>query len=170
MLEIRNKIKKLVKEYYQEEFRETEFDPKNDKVNYAGRVFDEKEIQNLVDSALDFWLTEGRFSQEFENKLSNFYDNSEIILTNSGSSSNLLAISALTSPKLGKKQLMPGDEIITVAAGFPSTLSPILQNNFVPVFVDVDLETYNISIENIEDAVSNKTKAIFILTSPNPSL
>lgn len=169
MSETRKKIRELVKEYYQEEFKQIKFNSQKDKVNYAGRVFNEKEIQNLVDSSLDFWLTEGRFSNEFEAKLSKFYDGSEIILTNSGSSANLLAISALTSPKLGNKQLKPGNEVITVAAGFPSTLAPIIQNNLIPVFVDVDLETYNISTDNLEKAISGKTKAIFLAhTLGNP--
>jgi CDP-6-deoxy-D-xylo-4-hexulose-3-dehydrase len=168
-MSIRKEIRRLVKEYYKVNFKNNKFVKGQNRVNYAGRVFNEKEIQNLVDSALDFWLTEGRFTESFEKKLSEYYDNSEIILTNSGSSANLLAISALTSPKLGSKQLKPGDEVITVAAGFPATLSPIIQNNLVPVFVDVDVGTYNISTENLERVVSEKTKAIFIAhTLGNP--
>ena len=169
MSKLRDDIKQLVKKYYEEEVLPTKALSENENINYAGRIFDEKELCNLVDSSLDFWLTEGRFSKEFVKRLSVFYDNSHILLTNSGSSANLLAISALSSPLLGDKRLSPGDEIITVAAGFPSTLAPIIQNNFVPVFVDVDLETYNISTDDLESAITDKTKAIFVAhTLGNP--
>lgn len=123
----------------------------------------------LVDSALDFWLTAGRFSEDFAGKLEAYYDVSDVILVNSGSSANLLAVSALTSELLGDKRLMPGDEVITVAAGFPVTVAPILQNNLVPVFCDVDLGTYNIDITHLTDAVSDRTRAIFLAhTLGNP--
>lgn len=139
------------------------------RVNYAGRVFDEHELVNLVDSSLDFWLTAGRYAEEFSGKLEDFYDVSDVILTNSGSSSNLLAVSALTSETLGDKRLLPGYEVITVAAGFPSTVSPIVQNRLVPVFVDVELGTYNIDVSQLEDAYSPRTKAVFIAhTLGNP--
>ena len=166
---IRNKIHELVKKYYDEEFRKVGYTPGKDKVNYAGRVFDEKELINLVDSSLDFWLTSGRFSEEFVEKLEDYYGIENVILTNSGSSANLLAVSALTSPKLGNKKLKPGDEIITIAAGFPSTLSPIIQNQLVPVFVDVDIGTYNIKTSYLEKAISENTRAIFLAhTLGNP--
>ena len=129
--EIRNEIKKLVKEYYKIKFKKNEFIRGKTKINYAGRVFDENELINLVDSSLDFWLTAGRFSEEFTIKLADYFDVSDVILTNSGSSANLLSISALLSQKLGNKKLIPGDEVITVAVGFPSTVAPIVQNNLV---------------------------------------
>ena len=166
---IRSKIKKLVQEYFKVKYKKSKFIPSRTKVNYAGRVFDEKELINLVDSSLDFWLTAGRFSEEFQIKLSDYFDISDIILTNSGSSANLLAISALTSQKLGKKRLVSGDEVITVAAGFPATVAPIVQNNLVPVFIDVDLGTYNAIPKKIRQAISPKTKAIFLAhTLGNP--
>lgn len=135
---------------------------KKGRINYAGRVYDEKEIISLVDSSLDFWLTQGRYADEFEKKLAEFLNVKYSLLTNSGSSANLLAISSLTSPLLGKKALKPGDEAITIACGFPTTLNPILQNNLVPVFIDVELGTYNIQVKKIEKAITKKTKAIFI--------
>jgi CDP-4-dehydro-6-deoxyglucose reductase, E1 len=169
LLKIRKEILEKTKDYYKIKYQDNPFIPGQSKVNYAGRVFDEKELVNLVDSSLDFWLTSGRFSEEFANKLANFLDISDIILVNSGSSANLLAITALTSEKLGDKRLKPGDEVITVASAFPTTVAPILQNNLVPVFIDVELGTYNIIPERIEEAVSDKTKAIFIAhTLGNP--
>lgn len=142
--------------------KEEEFIPGESIVNYAGRVYDEKEIISLVDSSLDFWLTAGRFAKKFEEKLAKFLGIKFCLLANSGSSANLLAISALTSPKLGEKRLKHGDEVITTACGFPTTLNPIIQNNLTPVFVDVDLGTYNIQTEMIEEAISDKTKAIIV--------
>lgn len=138
-------------------------------INYAGRVFDEKEVQGAVEASLDFWLTEGRFARQFETGLAAKVGVKHVSLVNSGSSANLLALTALTSPLLGKKHLKPGDEVITVAAGFPTTLNPILINRLVPVFVDVDIPTYNAKVEEIEAAVSEKTCAIFIAhTLGNP--
>ena len=128
------------------------FVPGKTRVNYAGRVFDHEEMVKLVDSSLDFWLTAGRYAEEFGGKLEDFYDVSDVILTNSGSSSNLLAISALTAESLGERRLAPGDEVITVAAGFPSTVAPIVQNRLVPVFLDVDVGTYNIDASKLEEA------------------
>ena len=130
--------------------------------HYAGRIFDEKEMMTLVDSALDFWLTAGRYAEKFEEQFAKFLGIKYCILTNSGSSANLLAISALTSPKLGEKKLKKGDEVITTACGFPTTLNPIIQNGLKPVFVDVKLGTYNIHVDQIENALSERTKAIFI--------
>ncbi len=137
------------------------FIPKKTKINYAGRVFDEKEIVNLVDASLDFWLTAGRYAQEFENKFADFLKVKHCLLVNSGSSANLLAVSALTSPLLKENQLKAGDEVITTACGFPTTLNPIFQNNLVPVFIDVELGNYNIQGKKIEKAITKKTKAIF---------
>lgn len=167
---IKNEIFKKVKQYYEEKFKnEKEFIPGKTKINYAGRVFDEKEIINLVDSALEFWLTAGRYTKEFEKKLANFIGTKYCALTNSGSSANLLAVSALTSYKLGDRRVNPGDEIITVAAAFPTTIAPIIQNRAVPVFVDIELETYNIDTSKLEDALLEKTKAVFLAhTLGNP--
>lgn len=138
-------------------------------VRYAGRKYNADEMNAVVDSALDFWLTAGRFAKQFEEGLAKFIGVKHCLLTNSGSSANLLAISALTSPKLGEKQLRPGDEIITVACAFPTTINPILQNNLVPVFLDVGIGNYNIQANNIEAAISEKTKAIFLAhTLGNP--
>jgi CDP-4-dehydro-6-deoxyglucose reductase, E1 len=168
-LEIREQILKLTKEYYLSKFGHKSFIPGESRINYSGRVFDENELINLVDSSLDYWLTEGRFSELFSQKISSFLNVQNVILTNSGSSSNLIAFSALTSEKLGEKRLKPGSEVISVAAGFPSTVSPIIQNNCIPVFVDVDLTTYNINIDMMRRAVSEKTKCIFIAhTLGNP--
>lgn len=167
---IRKKIREGVKEYFEEELSQREeFMPGKTKVNYAGRIFDEREIQNLVDASLDFWLTSGRFTKEFSRKIKEFHGIKHALLTNSGSSANLLAITALTSPKLGNKRLLPGDEVITVAAGFPMTLAPIIQNQLVPVFFDIELGSYNIDVELLEKAITKKTKAIFLAhTLGNP--
>ncbi len=145
------------------------FTPGESYIRYAGRVYDEKEMISLVDSALDFWLTAGRFAKQFEEEFAKFLGVKHCILTNSGSSANLLAISTLTSPKLGERRLKPGDEVITVAAAFPTTVNPIVQNNLVPVFLDVDVGTYNIQADKIEEALTEKTKAIFLAhTLGNP--
>jgi CDP-6-deoxy-D-xylo-4-hexulose-3-dehydrase len=141
---------------------ELTFIPGTSPIPYAGRVFDEKEIIALVDASLDFWLTTGRYAEQFEKNLAQFLGMKYCLLTNSGSSANLLAISTLTSKKLGKKRLQPGDEVITTACGFPTTLNPIIQNNLVPVFLDVDIGSYNIKVDCIEPAISEKTKAIMI--------
>ena len=146
-----------------------EFIPGKTRVNYAGRVFDEKEISNAVEASLDFWLTEGRFSEEFSEKIAEFLEVEHVLLTNSGSSANLLAFSALTSEKLGDKRLKPGDEVISVAAGFPATVTPIIQYGLIPVFVDVDIPTYNIDIEMMRKAITPKTRCIFLAhTLGNP--
>jgi len=167
--EIKKEIFSKIDEYYHLKFQNQEFIPGKSRVNYAGRVFDENELINLVDSALDFWLTEGKYCEEFAVKISEYLSIENVILTNSGSSANLLAISALTSEKLKDKRLQPGDEIITVAAGFPSTVAPIIQNNLIPVFIDVDIPTYNANVDALEKAVSSKTKAIFLAhTLGNP--
>ncbi len=166
---LRQDILALVKEFYKEEWPGKEFKPGTTPLEYAGRVFDEQELVNLVDSSLDFWLTTGRYAQEFERKFAGYLNRRYALLTNSGSSANLLAVSALTSPKLKERQLMPGDEVVTVACGFPTTVNPIYQNNLVPVFVDVDLSTYNANIDQLESSISSCTKAIFLAhTLGNP--
>ena len=166
---IRKQIIELVKTYYQEEFKKNTKYISGEKIPFSGRVFDQDEIVNLVESSLDFWLTSGRYAMEFEIKFSNFMDVEYALLVNSGSSANLVALSTLTSPKLGDKRLKKGDEVITVAAGFPTTVNPIIQNGLVPVFVDVELDTYNISIDELKKAISPKTKAIMIAhTLGNP--
>jgi len=156
-------------EYHQARFAKTDFIPGKSKVNYAGRVFNEQEIVNAVEASLDFWLTEGRFSEEFAEKIADFLGIEHVLLTNSGSSANLLAFSALTSEKLGDRRLKPGDEVISVAAGFPATVTPIIQYGLIPVFVDVDFPTYNINIEMMRKAITPKTRCIFIAhTLGNP--
>jgi len=167
--DIRQKITEKVREFYKHREPQSKFISGKTRIDYAGRVYDEKEMINLVDAALDFWLTAGRYAQQFEKEFAKFLGLKYCLLTNSGSSANLLAISALTSPKLGERRLKPGDEIITTACGFPTTLNPIVQNNLIPVFVDIDLGTYNIQTDKIEKAISKKTKAIFIAhTLGNP--
>jgi CDP-4-dehydro-6-deoxyglucose reductase, E1 len=167
--ELRKDIAALVTEYYKVKFTKKMFVPGDTPVHYAGRVFDEQEMTFLVDSALDFWLTSGRFSEEFESKLAAFLDLKFAMLVNSGSSANLLALAALTSPLLGDMRLRAGDEVILVAAGFPTTVNPIIQHGMIPVFVDVDLGTYNANIEEIRKAIGPKTRAIFLAhTLGNP--
>ena len=167
--QLRKDITKLVKEFYTEKFGQKVFNEGKSMVHYAGRVFDEKELVNAVDASLDFWLTEGRFSEEFSDKIADFLGVNHVLLTNSGSSANLLAFSALTSDKLGDRRLQAGDEVISVAAGFPATVTPIIQYGLIPVFVDVELPTYNIDIEMMRKAITSKTKCIFIAhTLGNP--
>jgi len=166
---IRQEIFALVEKLYKLKYQEKSFIPGKTPVRYAGRVFDEKDIKNLVDSSLDFWLTSGRYAEEFESRLAQYFDVSDVVLVNSGSSANLIALSTLTSPKLGARRLKPGDEVITVAAGFPSTVAPIIQNNLVPVFIDVKVGTYNAIPEQLKEAIGPKTRAIFLAhTLGNP--
>jgi CDP-4-dehydro-6-deoxyglucose reductase, E1 len=165
---LRAEILEKVKDYYAEAFKAKEY-KKGGRIPFAGRVFDEKELINLVDASLDFWLTAGRYSNEFEYEFAEFMNVEHCLLVNSGSSANLVALTTLTSPKLGDKRLKKGDEVITVAAGFPTTINPIIQNGLVPVFLDVDLRTYNIDVSQLEQAYSEKTKAIMIAhTLGNP--
>ena len=152
-----------VREYYSAAFGGGKiFRPGVDKVNYAGRVFDENEMCNLVDSALEFWLTAGRYANAFERKLAETLQVKHALLVNSGSSANLLAFMALTSPMLGERQIKRGDEVITVACGFPTTVAPIVQYGAVPVFVDVDVKTANIIPEQLASALSDRTRAVMI--------
>ena len=160
--EAREQIKALVKEYYKD-FKEPveskdNFKP-GDRVSYASRVYDEREMQALTDAMLDFWLTTGRFSKEFEKNFSEWLGVKYAHLVNSGSSANLIAFSVLTAPELGDRQIKRGDEVITVACGFPTTITPILQYGAVPVFVDVTIPQYNIDVSQLEEALSDKTKA-----------
>ncbi len=138
------------------------FTPGDSTVRYAGRVYDGEELARLVDSSLDFWLTSGRFNEEFESRLAEFLGVEWVMTVNSGSSANLTAFSALTSPKLKDRRVKPGDEVIAVAAGFPTTVNPVIQNRAVPVFVDVELGTYVPAMEQIEAALSPRTKAVMI--------
>ncbi|MEE3260390.1 MAG: DegT/DnrJ/EryC1/StrS family aminotransferase, partial [Pseudomonadota bacterium] len=147
---IREEIFDKVRELYEVKYKSPRLINEKPIVRYAGRVFDEKELLNLVDSSLDFWLTAGRYADEFETRFADLFDVSDAILVNSGSSANLIAVSTLTSPKLGERRLRPGDEVITVASGFPSTVAPIIQNQLIPVFVDVSLETFNAIPDQVE--------------------
>ena len=146
--------------FYQERFAQRSFHPGKDTVHYAGRVFDADELVKLVDSSLDFFLTASRYCDQFEADFAEFFGLSNAFLVNSGSSANLAALTALTSPKLGKRRLLPGDEVITVAAGFPTTLAPIVQNRLIPVFVDVSLGDYTAIPEQLEEAIGPRTRAI----------
>jgi CDP-4-dehydro-6-deoxyglucose reductase, E1 len=159
---LRKDIQARVRKYYRKAFGNKEFIPGKTYIPYSGRVFDEQELVNLIDAGLDFWLTTGRFADAFEKDFAAFLKRKYAFLCNSGSSANLLAVSALTSPYLKGRRLRPGDEIITTACGFPTTLNPILQNNGVPVFVDVELENYNIRVPLLEKALSARTRAVFI--------
>ncbi len=166
---LRTQILDLVAKYYELNFTPDDFIPGKTNVPISGRVFDAAELQYLVDSSLDFWLTTGRFANQFEKKFSRLFGLRHAILTNSGSSANLLALSCLTSPSLGEKRLLPGDEIITVAAGFPTTINPIIQNRLTPVFVDITLPTYNIDVSQLESALSKRTRAVILAhTLGNP--
>lgn len=166
--EARTEILKLVKEYAQRYHSQEEF-KEGDKINYASRVYDYEEIVNLVDSSLEFWLTTGRYTIEFEEKLAEYLGVKYCSFVNSGSSANLLAFMTLTSPLLEDRQIKRGDEVITVAAGFPTTVAPIIQYGAVPVFVDVTIPQYNIDVSLLEDALSAKTKAVMLAhTLGNP--
>ncbi|MCI9191677.1 MAG: lipopolysaccharide biosynthesis protein RfbH [Lachnospiraceae bacterium] len=161
----KQQILDLVKQYYQEEHKaKKEFQP-GDRINYAGRVYDQEELVNLVDSALDFWLTAGKYTKEFESGLAGFLGVPYCSLVNSGSSANLLAVMALTSGLLGERRIKRGDEIITVAAAFPTTVAPIVQAGAVPVFLDIDIPSYNIDVTHLEEAYTEKTKAVFLAHS-----
>ena len=166
--QLKQEILQKTKEYYElvhKPQQNKEFVAGKSRVNYAGRVFDEKEMINLVDSSLDFWLTYGSYSKEFEKKLAEFLNVRWAFLVNSGSSANLLAFYALTSPLLKERQIKRGDEVITVAAGFPTTVAPIVQYGAVPVFVDMELTYFNVDVSQLEKALSPKTKAIMIAHS-----
>ncbi|MEK3704942.1 lipopolysaccharide biosynthesis protein RfbH [Paenibacillus sp. FSL R7-0198] len=160
--DLRTQILALVNDYYNEHHKpKNSFIPGN-RIPYGGRVFDQEDMINLVDSSLDFWLTAGRYAEEFEESLARYVGVRFCSLVNSGSSANLIAFMALTSPRLGDRAIRRGDEVITVAAGFPTTVSPIVQFGAIPVFVDVNIPQYNIDCSQLKDALSDKTKAVMI--------
>ena len=166
---LRKEILKLVNQYGSMDSDTSLFKEGESTIPPSGKVIGGNELEMMTDAVLDGWLTTGRFNEKFEKKLGEYLSVKHVLTTNSGSSANLLAFTALTSPKLGDKAIQPGDEVITVAAGFPTTVNPILQNNCVPVFVDVDIPTYNINTDLLEEAYSKKTKAVMIAhTLGNP--
>jgi len=165
--ELREQILGLVQEYFQEAFP-TPVSPSAN-IRVSGRVFDSDELVHLVDSSLDFWLTAGRYAKDFEKQFARYFGVRSALLVNSGSSANLLAVSAITSPQLGEKRLEAGDEVITVAGGFPTTVNPIVQNGAVPVFLDVTLPTFQVDVTQLEEALSERTKAVILAhTLGNP--
>jgi CDP-6-deoxy-D-xylo-4-hexulose-3-dehydrase len=167
--ELRARILGMIGQYYEAAFPEREFIPGETPVPISGKVFDAEEIRLLVDAGLDFWLTTGRYAAQFEAEFSRFFGLRYAMLTNSGSSANLLALSCLTSPALKERALHAGDEVITVAAGFPTTLNPIIQNGLVPVLVDVEIPTYNVDVDQLEAALSERTRAVMLAhTLGNP--
>jgi CDP-6-deoxy-D-xylo-4-hexulose-3-dehydrase len=159
---IRKRILELVEEYYREKFGKESYDPTRDRVHYSGRVFDSREMTYLVDAGLDFFLTADRYAERFESEFAEYLGLSNALLVNSGSSANLIALTTLTSPKLKDRRLRPGDEVITIACGFPTTLNPILQNQLIPVFVDVNFGDYTAIPERLAEAIGPKTKAIMM--------
>lgn len=166
---LRQQILALVAEYHQAQFAAKEFIPGETLIPVSGKVFDASDMQALVDSSLDFWLTTGRFAAQFEQDFAKRMQVRHALLTNSGSSANLLALSCLTSPQLGDQRLLPGDEVITVAAGFPTTVNPIVQNQLIPVFVDVSVPTYNVDVSQLDMALSDRTRAVMLAhTLGNP--
>ena len=166
---LRARILDLVDEYHEAAFPERSFVPGQSPVPVSGRVFDAQDVRSLIDSSLDFWLTTGRFAAQFEKQFARWFGIRTATLVNSGSSADLLAVTALTSPKLGDRRLKPGDEVITVAGGFPTTVNPIIQNRLVPVFVDELIPTYNIDASKLEEARSERTRAVVIAhTLGNP--
>lgn len=166
---LRVQMREIIDAYYAEAFPRKVFVPGETPVPVSGRVFDAEEMAHLTEASLDCWLTMGRFAAEFERRLGQFLGLRHVVLCNSGSSANLLALSALTSPKLGADALQPGDEVITVAAGFPTTVAPIVQNRLVPVFLDIRLPTYDIKVGDLERAVTSRTRAIMVAhTLGNP--
>jgi CDP-6-deoxy-D-xylo-4-hexulose-3-dehydrase len=167
--QLRKEILALTREYHAANWPAQQFVPDQLPVPVSGKVFDADELESLVDSALDFWLTTGRFADQFETEFARWMGVREVMLVNSGSSANLLALSALTSPELGERRMLPGDEVITTAEGFPTTVNPIIQNQLVPVFLDVHIPTYNVDTTLLEDAIGPRTKAIMLAhTLGNP--
>ena len=166
--EERENILRQVREYCEKYHTKPEY-KEGDRIPYASRVYDSEEMCNLVDSSLEFWLTSGRYTDEFEKKFAEYLGVRSVSLVNSGSSANLLAFMALTSPLLGDRQVKRGDEVITVAAGFPTTVTPYIQYGAVPVFVDITIPQYNIDVTKLEEALSDKTRAVMIAhTLGNP--
>ena len=169
---LRNLVKASARLYFKSNQIASEQKTQTSKTKYipaSGKIIDEKDLGNMIGSSLDMWLTAGRFNDEFEKKLPEFLNIKYALTVNSGSSANLIALTALTSPRLNKKRLKKGDEVIAVAAGFPTTIAPIIQNGLIPVFIDIQLGTYNIDPSQIEESITPKTKAIFIAhTLGNP--
>ncbi|MCU0312000.1 MAG: lipopolysaccharide biosynthesis protein RfbH [Acidimicrobiales bacterium] len=167
--DLRDRIAALVREYHAEAFPRQAFTPGTTPIPVSGKVFDAADMVSLTESALDFWLTTGRFAAAFEERFAEWVGLRHAMLCNSGSSANLLALSALTSPSLGDRRLQPGDEVLTAAVGFPTTVNPILQNGLVPVFVDIDLATYDTPADQLRAAVGPRTRAIMMAhTLGNP--
>ncbi|MBU3558355.1 lipopolysaccharide biosynthesis protein RfbH [Polynucleobacter sp. Nonnen-W13] len=165
----REEIRALVRKYSEENFKESVFKPGETIIPPSGKLIDAKELENMVDASLDGWLTAGRFNELFENQLAKFIGIKNLITVNSGSSANLVAFNTLTSERLGERAIKPGDEVISVAAGFPTTVNPIIQFGAIPVFFDIELATYNIKAETIEPLINHKTKAIMLAhTLGNP--
>lgn len=165
---LRQQILDLVAHYHAAQWPEKPFQM-GDAVPVSGKVFDAKDLQSLVDASLDFWLTTGRFAREFEARFASFMEQKHCLLVNSGSSANLLALTALTDASLGRRRLLPGDEVITCATGFPTTVNPILQNQLVPVFLDAHIPSYNMDVSRLEEAIGPRTKAIMLAhTLGNP--
>lgn len=162
---IKQNLLKLAKDYYCIKNKKIEFVPGKSIIPPSGKLIDHEEIEAIIESALDGWLTAGRYNDQFEKKLASFLGTKFLLTTNSGSSANLLAFYALTSEKLGSRSIQPGDEVITVAAGFPTTVNPILQYGAIPVFVDINIETHNIDVSKLDEALSKKTKAVMIAHS-----
>ena len=167
--ELRNQIQQLVAQYYDAAFAPRPFVAGQSPVPISGRVFDVSDLQSLIESSLDFWLTAGRFAEQFETEFATVFGTRYAALVNSGSSANLVAVSSLTSESWGNKRLAPGDEVITVAAGFPTTVNPILQCGAVPVFIDVTIPTYDVDVTQLEAALSGRTRAVVLAhTLGNP--
>lgn len=169
LAQLQNQILDLVGKFAQEKYVQNSFTPGETIIPPAGKVIGELELKYMVEASLDAWLTTGRFNSKFEQELAKYLGVKHLITVNSGSSANLVAFSALTSPKLGARQIKTGDEVIAVACGFPTTINPIIQQGAIPVFLDVDIPTYNIDVAKLEDAITPKTKAVFIAhTLGNP--
>ncbi len=158
--QLREQILRLSEEFYEEQFAARSFVPGESPVPVSGKVLSGKDLRNVVDASLDCWFTTGRFAEEFERRFARFFGVRACSLVNSGSSANLVALSALTSPKLGERRLQPGDEVITLAAGFPTTVNPIIQNRCIPVFIDISLPTFQADTSQLESALSDRTRAI----------
>ena len=166
---LRQKILALTAEYADEQWPQRPFVRGETPVPVSGRVFDADDVSHLIDASLDFWLTAGRFASQFEKEFARLLERRAVLLVNSGSSANLVALSTLTADELGQRRLAPGDEVVTVAAGFPTTINPILQNRLVPVFLDIELGTYNVAVERLEEAIGPRTRAIMLAhTLGNP--
>src|SRR5580658_2990782 len=167
--QLREEVRALIRQYYAVALTPPVFVPGQSSIPVSGKVFDSTELEFLVEASLDAWLTTGRFAAQFEREFAAFMGVRCASLVNSGSSANLAALSCLTSPSLGERKLSAGDEVITVAAGFPTTVNPIIQNGLVPVFVDVQIPTYNVDVKRLEEALSNRTRAVMIAhTLGNP--